>query len=135
MARRQRDYKAEYAKRIANAKAKAERDGRAFDRSKARGHKSVKHERAKRLRAYTPKTERGKLYRLARAAGIPDDEVDDAIAAGYPLDGLIDLVKEKLAATEAYELRGDTRPGSQLWKSRDEYLGDWWYYYHGFFGA
>ena len=132
---RQRDYKAEYARRIANAKAKAAREGKTFDKAKARGHKSKVHERKKRLERYQPKTDRGKLYRLTRYLFIPDEEVRDAIDMGYPIDGLIDLATDTKKAQDDWETRGDNRRGLQNWKARDDNLSDWWYYYHGAFGA
>lgn len=128
MARRQRDYAKEYQQRIAKGKRDAAAKGVPFDRSKARGHKSKRHEQEQRR-------ERSELFRLARNLFIPREEIDSAIDMGYPVDGLLDVLEETQKAREEYEKRGDNRRGLRHWQGRDEIIGDWFYYYHGVFGA
>lgn len=128
MARRPRDYAAEYARRKRLHPESV---------SAARGHGSRERESVER-----------RLRGLMKRENVRVDENGKLVRHGYEggrrpsLRGVITrdnqaqfdrFLRDQKAATKAYE-RGDLEAGHRLWRTRDPSLPEWLFWYHGVYG-
>jgi hypothetical protein len=124
MARKPRDYAAEYARRVARERERAAKEGRAYDVRRARGHKEHREtERLKnRLRYWTRRT---------RTDPVAVRDAVSRLGGDAPAQReVIDLLQEKAQVIEQYR-GGHKEPGQERWTHRKEYLPIELYYYHG----
>lgn len=113
--KRQRDYKAEYARRKQLHKG---------DIVKARGHKNKTWERMQRA---VKKMEAGKApWEQFSARDVY------AIADEYGPDVVFEALELRKRAEDAYSY-GRLDEAQAIWRERNPDLPDWLYHYHGFF--
>lgn len=115
MARKPRDYKAEYARR----KAKYPND-----LAKARGHGSRQKEAVER-----------KIRRMARNAK-PEEKPDTQKVYQLGREKGWDVVEKALDLRERAEkayFEGDVEEAHRIWAVRNPDLPDWLFKYHGYF--
>lgn len=120
---KQRDYQAEYARRVARERERASREGRPFSRAAARGHtrdaerreELNQRRRIERLRRRT-KTERSAV-RFNRANDVPESETEQ-------------MLRDKLEAQTRYA-KGDKGYGKSRWSNRIQWMPASYFYYQG----
>lgn len=139
MAKRQRDYRAEYQRRIQRAREKAEREGVPLDLSKARGHGSRQEERQRTRERASGRFSERTLERLHRKM-LNTDHAMERILGGQD-DGLTVAQIERLIElqNEAHEMyrRGEDieQVRAQAFKAAalaEEYgaTDSGWHFYH-----
>ena len=117
MARRRRDYAAEYARR---------KEIHAGDTYKARGHGSRQEERIE-------KQAREFLHSTGEWGNHSTAEIKD-LAREYGYDVVEEALSLQARAQDAY-YDGDMQLAHELWAERNPDLPDWMFHYHGAFGA
>lgn len=121
MARRPRDYKAEYARRKAREYERARLEGRKPSLARARGHRDYVEEKERRI-----------YWKLIRKLDIPKEDAKEPLGR-YPTYALNDTLRETLEARERYMRRGDPGFGHAIWLGKNDDLPDAFYWYHGGF--
>lgn len=141
-----RDYAAEYARRVAKERERADAEGRPYDPTRARGHAREGHETERlkgRLRYWTKHTR----------YGLPEDEYAEDVQSAVDRVGplymplpmriqlVIDILKDKAATTRAYLAEtddGESHPeaayhsrGKDRWGERIAFIPWTLYFYHG----
>ena len=134
---RQRDYKAEYRRRVERERARAAAEGREFNLSKARGHVSRAHEQAQRQRykerrflatLLTPDLiERSREPRFSKAAW--QSFIDDALEVAGPAR-TAEILLANIEGKEGFRAgqdKGENPAGARVWgMHNDTYrLGKW----------
>src|SRR4051794_29204870 len=106
MARKARDYTAEYAARKNKERQRAATESRPFSMARARGHVSREHESRQR-----------RVRKLAKDNGVKNSDLRDAVKA-HGWEAVEDRLESKARTSDAY-LRGDSGPGHDQWESAD----------------
>lgn len=122
MAKRQRDYKAEYARRKELERQRAAEQGRSFSMSRARGH--GKHR-------ILSKIERLNSTKAAFEGDVDVNDVEE-LAKEEGWDVVEEALDRQADMNQAW-LDNDLERAHDLWAARNEDLPDWLYHYHGFF--
>jgi hypothetical protein len=130
MARKPRDFKAEYARRLAREQERARREGREFSRHRARGHVSREHEATKRKARIARRSSviTPELVEATRGT-IPREEWYEAVAETRSEAGdayTYEQLRRKLEAMQDWTSRGGeahsptglSQKGTDLWNSR-----------------
>ncbi len=129
MARRQRDYKAEYARRKALEAKRAQAEGREFSMARARGHGAIR-----------PSTQRKRVMEKIRRMELTRAPYEDEITAEDVVEladthgwDTIEAALDRQHEMNVAWLDNNYGRASDLWQHRDSDLPDWLYHYHGFF--
>lgn len=117
MARRPRDYAAEYARRKEIHKG---------DIQKARGHGSRAQERVERKAR--------EVFKLAGLQGEHKPSEVKELAREYGTREVEKALDNQKRAMWAY-YRGDTELARRIWEQRNPDLPEWMFFYHGAFGV
>ena len=129
MARRKRDYKAEYARRKALEQKRAKAENREFSMARARGHGAIRTStRRERLRK---KIERMELTRAPYEDNIDADDVFE-LADREGWDTVEEALNRQHDMNQAW-LANDYSRSHSLWVGRNPEIPNWLYHYHGFF--
>lgn len=119
---KKRDYKAEYARRVAKEKARAKQQGRPYSSAQARGHGSKTKEWV----------ERKARSMVDDYAVTPEEIMQLGKAHGY--GRLKKALEMRDEMDRLYHLQKYTSATS-LYRQRDTLFPDWMYYYHGISGG
>jgi hypothetical protein len=128
MARRIRDYAAEYARR---------KELHPGSITEARGHGTREKESVERrlrslmVREHVRVNPEGKIVRHGYEGGKRPSL--KGVITRENQGALDQYLRDQRAATRAYE-RGDFAAGRSLWASRDPSLPEWLFWYHGLYG-
>lgn len=128
MARRVRDYAAEYARRKALHPE---------DITAARGHGSREKESAERmLRSFINRNnvrvdDNGRILRRGYEGGKKPSL--RGVVTRDNATSIKDYLREARAASKEYE-KGNPERGRALWRQRDPSMPEWMFWYHGAFG-
>lgn len=129
MARKRRDYKAEYARRKALEQERARAEGREFSLKRARGHGQIRE--SSRRATIREKVRRLNLTKGAYEGDIDAEDVFDlADAEGW--DVIEKALDDQYEASKAWT-EGDYDRATEIWAHRNPDLPDWLMHYHGFF--
>lgn len=127
--KRQRDYKAEYARRKELEAQRAAREGRAFSMAKARGHGALRPSTQRKRMA--EKIRRMELTRAPYEDEIsPEDVYRLADEEGWDV---VEAALDRQHEMNMAWLNNNYDLASQYWQGRNTDLPDWLYHYHGFF--
>lgn len=113
---RQRNYRAEYARRKALEVKRSSQQGRAFDLRKARGHTNIARDNARRLYRRLPVQDIEWNALVDQAGNTSWEEIEQGL-------------RDRLKAITEYQ-RGNPSYGRSLWARRNLNLSDEFYWYH-----
>jgi hypothetical protein len=129
MAKRRRDYAAEYARRKELERQRAQSEGREFSLKKARGHGAIRP--STQRKRITEKIRRMELTRAPWEDEITANDVED-LANEVGWDTVEAGLDEQHEMNLAW-LDNDYGRAHGLWQGRNTDLPNWLYHYHGFF--
>ena len=127
MARRQRDYAAEYARRKAREQQRAALEGREFNLRNARGHGQV------RLRDKIRKELRSRLVKPGGPQLVSDEDITEGLDLAADEDSGITLTDLWNIVNEGTDNHNDVLgwgTHKQWWQRRESDVPATWYYYH-----
>lgn len=127
--KRNRDYKAEYARRKELERQRARAENREFSMSRARGHGAIRTStRRERMRK---KIERMELTRAPYEDEISAEDVYE-LAGVEGWDTVEEALDRQHDMNQAW-LDNDYTRSHILWIGRNPDIPNWLYHYHGFF--
>lgn len=133
MAKRVRDYAAEYARRKVRERERAAREGRPYSLHRARGHGSREREALeRRLRKVSRSVRVDEQGRIVRPMEPGQRIRTRGLIDRYGESDVRDALNLRRDATRAYE-SGDMDRAKRMYEQRDPALPDWFFWYHGIF--